>query len=510
MKTSPVTRTDRQVALREEWVRVRRQINALEARAAALLGQRLELLDEDVAEAPMHRRVIERSMIAEFTVAGRAAKGTIEHAFADARMLGEEFGALREALEDGAITVAHVREILTAASAVQAAIREERIPPDLLGLFQAAAIEFAETESPARTRAHARELAAVLAPQTVTDRHRDALTEQDVKSRPVDDELSLLTALLPTHRAEAIMDRLNTMVRHQKQHGEDRHPALPVDEQFLAEADRAVEVITAEGTFTIDPFVWHGPDEGDPASTPEAIDAYLEMMDRIIERGPVPIIIPEDPRPIGQIRAELLSDLLLAADPSTVFGDGMENITARIQVTIDGSTLSGRDDKPAQLDGTGTLHPDTARTLAGRATSWTRLFLDADGMVTHTDTYQPTAGMRRYLRARDQHCRFPGCRQPLHRCETDHTRDWALGGPTSLDNLAHLCPAHHTLKHPSVPDAHRWAARQLPDGTLQWTAPDGTTHLDRPPRRVMFTPSGPPDPIEHDRSRPPGDTGSPF
>src|SRR5690606_24856642 len=133
-----------------------------------------------------------------------------------------------------------------------------------------------------------------------------------------------------------------------------------------------------------------------------------------------------------------------------------------VQVTVAATTLAGLDDRPAQLDGHGVLHPDAARALAGRASNWTRLFLDATGLVTRTDTYMPTAGMRRHLVARDQHCRFPGCRMPVHRCELDHTHDHAQGGSTSLGNLAHLCRTHHALKHPDVPEPHRWTVRQLP------------------------------------------------
>ena len=479
--------TDQQAALLAEWVEVRRQINALEARAASLLADRLVLMDADVIEAPLHRNAIERSMIAEYTAAGRVAKGSVEHAFAGARALRESFPAVADAFASGTITASHVREILSAASPVQQAVADETIPPHLLGLYEAAALEFAEAEAPARTRAHVRELGAALAPRTVVERHADARAEQCVTIRPVTDELSLLSALMPTHRAEAIMDRLTAMARLQKHR--DGDPTLPMDPLLEAEVDRSVEVITANGTFTVDPFAWNGPVEDDPADTPEAVDAYLEMMDRAIARGPVPVLIPEDERGIDRIRTELLTDLLLTANPGDILGDGLENITAHIQVTVAATTLSGADDTPAQLDGTGTLHPDTARALAGKATSWTRLFLDTDGMVTATDTYQPTAGMKRFLQARDQHCRFPGCRQPVHRTQLDHTHDWALGGQTSIDNLAHLCLTHHALKHPSIPDRHRWTVRQLPDWTLEWTSPTGHLHRDRPPRRVMFVPS---------------------
>jgi hypothetical protein len=96
--------------------------------------------------------------------------------------------------------------------------------------------------------------------------------------------------------------------------------------------------------------------------------------------------------------------------------------------------------------------------------------------------------MTRYLRARDQHCRFPGCRRPVHQCQIDHNHDFALGGRTEIGNLSHFCLAHHTLKHPAIPDQHRWTARQLPDQTLTWTSPTGREYPDPAPRRVMFVP----------------------
>ncbi|KJQ52782.1 HNH endonuclease signature motif containing protein [Microbacterium sp. SA39] len=196
--------------------------------------------------------------------------------------------------------------------------------------------------------------------------------------------------------------------------------------------------------------------------------------------------IPADTRTWDQVQADLFADLLLTADPSAAHGDGLDNVQGRVQVTIAASTLAGADDRPAELDGYGPIHPGIARELAGRNTGWSRLFLDPDGMVRETDTYTPTEGMRRFLRARDQHCRFPGCRMPVHRCDVDHTYDHARGGQTRVDNLAHLCRSHHTLKHPDVPDAHRWTARQRPDGTITWRSPLGHTYEDSTPRRVMF------------------------
>lgn len=492
MSTTAQRNLDREAEVLAEWVQTRREIARLEARAASLLADRLELMDEEVSASPLHRNAIERSMVAEFMAAGRMAKGSVEHAFTDARALHEFFPGVRDSFEAGIITPAHVRQILEAASPVQEAISAGQIEPHLLGLYEAAALEFAETEAPARTRAHVRELAAALAPRTVTERHQDAVAEQYVRIHPVTDELSLLQALLPTHRAEAIMDRLTTMARHQKQHGEDRHPTLPVDEDFLAEADRSVQVITADGdVFTIDPFTEPvAGDQPDPAETPQALDAWDDLVARALAAGPEVIQIPDDTRGTDQIRAELLTDLLLTTDPSEVFGDGLDHVTAHINVTLDATTLASLNDRPAQLDRDGTLHPDIARALAGTATIWNRLWVDPDGFVTRTDTYRPTAAMTRYLQARDQHCRFPGCRMPVHRTQIDHTHDWAKGGTTSIDNLAHLCLTHHALKHPDIPDEYRWTARQNPDWTITWISPHGDEHVDRPPARVMFTPTG--------------------
>lgn len=54
--------------------------------------------------------------------------------------------------------------------------------------------------------------------------------------------------------------------------------------------------------------------------------------------------------------------------------------------------------------------------------------------------------IRRALRRRDRHCRFPGCRQSLH-LDGHHIVSWMRGGRTELDNLVHLCRFHHRCAH---------------------------------------------------------------
>lgn len=194
----------------------------------------------------------------------------------------------------------------------------------------------------------------------------------------------------------------------------------------------------------------------------------------------------DDERTMDQRRADFITDLLLAADPSTMIGTALEAIRPVVQVTIAASTLAGLDDNMAQADGLGPVHPDLARDLAGRASSFTRLFLDPAGMVTNVDTYVPSSRMKKYLRARDQHCRFPGCRRSTSRSQIDHNTDHALGGKTAIGNLACFCTSHHPLKHPDVDREHRWRVKQEPEGTLVWTSPLGREYVDHPEPRVMF------------------------
>ncbi|MEI4273344.1 hypothetical protein TEK04_16610 [Klenkia sp. LSe6-5] len=99
-----------------------------------------------------------------------------------------------------------------------------------------------------------------------------------------------------------------------------------------------------------------------------------------------------------------------------------------------------------------------------------------------TPGYRPTAAQYRYLRARDRHCRFPGCRQTALHADADHVvpydhHDPARGGRTCVRNLVMLCRRHHLLKT----HAPGWAFALDPDGILHVTTPGGTTRSTRPP-----------------------------
>lgn len=478
--------------LLDEWVAVRRQIARLEARAATLLSERIDAHESDVRDHPFHRDSLYRSMVAEYSAAGHLSKGRVDFDFADALALSTRLPTVQESFAGGAITSGHVREICRAAAIVTEAVRNGRADAGVLALYETAVLVVAENDTAARTRTHARQVAAALVGETLKERHTRAADERCVHVRSLDDGLALLTAVLPESLAVAIQDRITRMARHVVQTRDERTPTLGPAEgadfdpdvlvrpEDIAPDDPLAGVIFGDSTtFTTDPLAAH----------PSAHRVVVHgLVDPLVDPSSSPDVehLPHDVRTLEQIRADLFADLLLASEPSEALGTGLDRIQARVQVTVAATTLAGLDDRPAELDGHGPLDPDIARALAGRHTGWSRVFLDADGMVTETDTYTPTEGMRRFLRARDQHCRFPGCRMPVHRCDIDHNHDHAQGGRTRLDNLSHFCRGHHALKHPDIGSDHRWSARALPDGSIEWSSPLGRRYPDHPSRRVMF------------------------
>ncbi|WP_217585089.1 HNH endonuclease signature motif containing protein [Microbacterium sp. GbtcB4] len=481
--TAPLDLEERR-RVRDAWTETRRRIAALEAEAAELLVAQIAFHDEDVAAAPHHRDAIHRSMVAEFATAAHLSTGTMEFAFADALALSTALPRVREAFHTGSLSSGHVREIARASAVVAEAIRNRVVAPETMALFETAVLVVAEAETAARTRVHARRVASALVGETITERHRRAADERCVTVRSVDDGLAVLTAVLPEWAAVAIADRLNQLTRTvirardaapTRDAGTAHDAGSGSDEATLRLSLARDDLLTAHSVATDRP---RGETRSDTKISSADGDTYA--------LDPETESLPADTRTWSQVQADLLTGLLLTADPSAVEGDGLTGVRGRLQVTVAATTLVGLDDRPAELDGHGALHPDIARALAGRDGGWTRLFLDPHGQVIETDAYSPTESMRRLLRARDQHCRFPGCRQPVHRCDVDHTWDHAKGGPTRVDNLAHLCRGHHVLKHPDIPEPQRWTVRQRPGGVLEWRSPLGAVHTDHAPRRVAF------------------------
>ncbi|HVQ92965.1 MAG TPA: DUF222 domain-containing protein [Mycobacteriales bacterium] len=166
-----------------------------------------------------------------------------------------------------------------------------------------------------------------------------------------------------------------------------------------------------------------------------------------------------------------------------------------VHVTVAASTLLGLDDEPGDLAGHGPIPASMARRIAADPTgTWRRILTDpATGAVLDVgrNTYRPPPAVVRHVTTRDRTCRFPGCRQPAHRCDLDHIRPYPAG-PTAASNLATLCRHHHRLKHHGS-----WQITHTSNADLTWTAPTGHRYTTHP------QPAAPPTPTTASHRQPP-------
>ena len=188
---------------------------------------------------------------------------------------------------------------------------------------------------------------------------------------------------------------------------------------------------------------------------------------------------PGEPRTLSQLRADVAIDLLASGVTETGLGAG---ISANVNVTVPVLTLMGKSDEPADLEGYGPIDPETARKLAGTATSFLRILTHPHtGIVLDVsqEPFRVPAALKKYLQLRDGTCRFPGCNRSAGHSDLDHTIDKQFGGPTTATNLHFLSPAHHNLKHFSD-----WKVIADPDGTVHWTSPAGKHYATDPATRI--------------------------
>ncbi|EOM77868.1 HNH endonuclease [Rhodococcus rhodnii] len=136
------------------------------------------------------------------------------------------------------------------------------------------------------------------------------------------------------------------------------------------------------------------------------------------------------------------------------------------------------------LPGVGPLDPETVRAaIAHSATQ--RIHVSAvDPVEPAPDIaalrYRIPRSLADRIRSRDGVCRFPHCAVPASSCDIDHTIPFDhehpdQGGRTEEANLACLCRRHHRWKTQG-----RMTVRQLGDGLLRWTMPDGQVYDTEP------------------------------
>jgi hypothetical protein len=97
-----------------------------------------------------------------------------------------------------------------------------------------------------------------------------------------------------------------------------------------------------------------------------------------------------------------------------------------------------------------------------------------------------TPAQRLALTARDQGCTFPNCTIPAPWCEAHHITYWSQGGPTTTDNGALLCSAHHHLIH-----KEQWTITTR-NGTPWYIPPQHIDPGQKPQQNHYFKPPPPP------------------
>jgi hypothetical protein len=151
-----------------------------------------------------------------------------------------------------------------------------------------------------------------------------------------------------------------------------------------------------------------------------------------------------------------------------------------IHVLAEQAMISGDSQSPAYLPNFGPLASTTLRDMAATA----KIKPLVMPSTSPEPGYRPSAALAEFVRCRDLTCRFPGCDQPAEVCDIDHTVPFPMG-PTHPSNLKLLCRYHHLLKT-FYTGIGGWTDRQLPDGTVEWTAPSGHTYTTTPAGSIFF------------------------
>ncbi len=189
----------------------------------------------------------------------------------------------------------------------------------------------------------------------------------------------------------------------------------------------------------------------------DVAEAFFTALDTLARTNTV----PDEDRTLDQRRADALTDLL----------DDKTTVATTVSVVLPASGIGATvNDCP--------LPWSNAMMLACRTNAtWFAWMATPTGRVINTSPRQyriPTA-LARTVRARDQHCRFPGCSVPAARCDLDHTIAHP-DGDTTADNLHCLCRRHHRIKHQTG-----WTVTNLGSNELEWTSPAGRTYRTKPP-----------------------------
>jgi hypothetical protein len=330
-----------------------------------------------------------------------------------ARTLTNHLPTICSALATGEISAAHATVIAKESAEIISRGASESVIKEI----EEKALAHAEFHTPSQVANKVRATIAKLAPSEFEDAVSIARDARKVSLFPESDGMCTLVAFLPAQDAQTIM--------------------LAIDK--LARAD-----------------------------------VKESMHDGATPNSAIPTMLNKDSRSIDMKRADALTQLASAYLATSVNELQTHRRPVTVNLTIDLPTLMGLTENPGQIAGYGAIPASVARELAADA-KWRRFITDpiTGNLIDYgRQSYEPPQDLKDFLIARDQTCRFPGCRQSARRSDIDHAQAWDDGGKTSADNLGVLCRRHHQMKTHGG-----WRLISNADGSCEWISPLGKKYF---------------------------------
>lgn len=217
---------------------------------------------------------------------------------------------------------------------------------------------------------------------------------------------------------------------------------------------------------------------------PEAAEQLTGLFQPLAKPGPTDTDDTPDPRTTVQRHGDALADIVdLAARADDLPVAGGER--AVVTVTVPLAELELRAGT-ALLDATGwTSISDLRRWCCDAKVLPAVLGTEGEVLDLGRATRLATPAQRRALAVRDGGCARPGCTRNPKWTHVHHVRHWIDGGPSDMDNMILLCPAHHRELHHTG-----WTVR-IRDGIPEFTPPEWLDPEQAPIRNTAHT-AGPP------------------
>jgi hypothetical protein len=370
----------------------------------------------------------------EIAAALRISPNTAQHRIDTANLLFHHLPETTRALADGSISTAHANVIARESAPLIYGGADRAV----IAKIEAKALARAEFSTPNQVAVAIRKAVAQASPQELEERFASAREERKVICYPERDGMSTISALLTASDARLVMRSLEWRIRE------------------LSKKDQSEAQVQGVGL---------------------ALENQLRSGSRA--------------RTADQRRADAFVQCFTESDQSALYGSvaagpsaagasngksgaNNQNSAMTINVIVDLPTLLGLAENPAELSGYGAIPASLARELAS-SNQWRRFITDpmtGELLDVGRDRYQPTQALAEFIIARDQTCRFPGCRRAAELSDIDHAIPWEDGGRTTPENLGALCRRHHRLKTHGG-----WKIASNADGSCTWTSPYGKKYL---------------------------------